>query len=106
MESALMIRVVRHWLCVIVMFGGCPFVTNAAQESNELLLPVSDQEVARLMEKSNYRLRGQLYPAKRYRFVRINYALLDQSDSEFSITPFDDLALRVSTICIEPANSS
>jgi hypothetical protein len=101
-----MVRAVRRWLWIVMVFAGLPVAAIAAQDSSELLLPVSEQEVAKLMEKSNYRLRAQLYPAKRYRFVKINYKLLEQPDSKFSITPFDDLAAEVSAVRIEPANSS
>jgi hypothetical protein len=38
--------------------------------------------------------------------VKINYKLLEQPGSRFSITPFDDLAVEVSTVSVEPANSS
>ncbi len=101
-----MLRAVRRWLWMSMVLAGLPVATVAAQESSELLLPVSDKEVAALTQKSNYRLRAQLYPAKRHRFVKINYKLLEQPDSKFSITAFDDLAVQVVGVGVEAANSS
>jgi hypothetical protein len=68
-----------------------------AQEIPELLQPVEPQVIEALMSKSNYGLRSQLYFAKRYRLVRVDFALLERADAEFSITPFADLSARVST---------
>lgn len=61
----------------------------------ELLLPVDKDDIAKLESKSNYLLRSTLYSAKRYRFVHIDFELLDRKDAEFTITPFPDLPMQV-----------
>lgn len=68
-----------------------------AEQLPELLSPVDQQTVARLERKTNFTLRAQLYPAKRYRFVNIDFSLLDVEGARFTITPFDDLSIRVTT---------
>lgn len=61
----------------------------------ELLQPVAKDDIAKLESKSNYGLRSTLYFAKRYRFVHIDFELLDRKGAEFTITPFPDLPMQV-----------
>lgn len=61
----------------------------------ELLLPVDPKALDGLLSKSNYGLRRQLYVAKRYRIVQIDFSVLDRPGVEFTITPFDDLQMTV-----------
>ena len=78
--------------------GACLILGSAhAQTPPELLLPLEQQEIGELMNKSNYGLRGQLYFAKRYRLAKINFDVLAQPNATFSITPFDDLTLVLSS---------
>jgi hypothetical protein len=69
-----------------------PLLTLAAPLP-ELLKPVDDVSIARLQDRSNFGLRGQLYSAKRSRIVLINFDVLEQEGAQFTITPFDDLQM-------------
>jgi hypothetical protein len=66
-----------------------------SQELPELLRPVEAESVARLHEPTNYGFRLQRYAAKRYRVVDINFDLLSREGAEFTITPFEDLQIRL-----------
>jgi hypothetical protein len=65
----------------------------AAQSAPELLRPLEQATVDKLLKRTNYGLRGQLYNATRYRLVDINFAALE-GRGEFTITPFNDLQMR------------
>ena len=54
-----------------------PLMTLAAPLP-ELLEPVDGISIARLQDRSNFGLRGQLYSAKRSRIVLINFDVLEQ----------------------------
>jgi hypothetical protein len=74
----------------------------ASEPLPELLKPVGPDIEAKLMAKSNYEFRLQRYPAKLFRIVDINWALLDQPNAVFTITPFQgpeywEFAVTVST---------
>ena len=68
---------------------------GASAQVPELLQPVEKGDIASLESKSNYDLRATLYFAKRYRFVHIDFGLLERSGAEFTITPFPDLSMQV-----------
>ena len=79
--------------CVAVLAFTAPILH--AQELPELLSPVEAPLVKRLSSKSSYGLRAQLYFAKRYRLVKVNFDLLERAGAEFSVTPFSDLSMRI-----------
>lgn len=73
-----------------------PLCTHS-QELPELLKPVEQAIETKLQAKTNYGFRMQKYFAKRYRIVDVDFALLANEFSEFTITPFPDLQVKLAT---------
>lgn len=90
--------------CLLCTWMALPLSVLSAEDSKELLVPVDAATITQLSAKTNYRLRAQLYPAKRYRFVTINYDLLKDPQGTFTITAFDDVSIRVTASSLEAAD--
>lgn len=89
MIGRLKITFVSAIVLLLVPFSAFP------QGTPELLLPVEQTAIDRLMSPSQYGLRAQLYYAKRFRIVNVNFDVLDREDQEFTVTPFKDLQMVV-----------
>jgi hypothetical protein len=81
-------------LAVVMLTATFPI---SAESLPELLRPVDPAIAAKLQSPTNYEFRLQRQAAKRYRIVEINLELLNQEGAQFTITPFDDLAIAVKT---------
>lgn len=66
-----------------------------SQTLPELLRAVDSKTSSKLHSDSNHDFRRQLYFAKRHRVVDIDFTLLEESGTEFTITPFADIQLKV-----------
>jgi len=82
----------RIWLRQLA-FSLSIFIVSIAAHAQpaELLKPVDPKIVAELEGKTNYAFRRQLYFAKRYRIVEIDFSVLERDGAEVTITPFKDL---------------
>lgn len=79
---------------IFLLFGATSLWAQSSP--SELLLPVDERVIERLSRSTNYGLRAQLYSAKRYRFVEINFAALEQPEgSSIRVTPFEDRAVTL-----------
>jgi len=90
----------RSWLqaaFALLLLQVASMSFTQTQPLPELLKPVAADTTAKLQAKTNYGFRRQLYVAKRYRIVEIDFSLLEREDAEFTITPFDDLQTVVRT---------
>ena len=72
-------------------------LTARAEPTHELLVPLDKATEAKLRRSTNYELREQLYPAKRFRLVNINFDVLDIPGGEIAITAFPDSPFRLIT---------
>lgn len=85
----------RRWITACAILITSCWTSVQAQQSGELLLPLDQKTVSKLERKSNFDLREQLYPSKRYRFVKVNFELLAEENASFTVTPFPDLQFEV-----------
>ena len=60
--------------------------TASAQTLPELLQPVDKQVESQLMSEKNHAFRIQVYPAKQFKIVNVNFSLLESDVPEFTIT--------------------
>lgn len=70
-----------------------------AQEASPppLLTPVDDVTRQHVTRPTNYDLREELYLARRYGIVTVNFQLLEKQHSVFTISPWSDVSVEVAT---------
>jgi hypothetical protein len=78
--------------CAMALMLGVLATWAASQGLPELLIPVSQDAIAKCARPQNFDLREVLYDAKpwRYKIVKINVELLKQENATFTITPLPD----------------
>jgi hypothetical protein len=80
---------------LLAMLSIHPITASSAESIPRLLLPVDNSDLNRLQSKSKYGLRQQIYFAKRYQIVRINFSVLDKPGQTFDVDAFPDLTMRM-----------
>ena len=90
------------YIRVASLIVGCNllFAYAIAETPDELLIPVSQEELAQVQQSNEYFLKARLYFAKRHRIVRINESVLE-SDQPFIISLFPDTQITVKRDSVE-----
>lgn len=96
------LRCRKHLLCIIAISAILPSLSFA--QAPELLISVTGEENRRVAAANEYFLKKDGYFAKRHRIVRLNTDLLFGSETNLTITLFDDVSFRVNRIEIERRN--
>ncbi len=71
--------------------------TVGLAQAKELLVSVRNDKAHKIEEYNNIFLKKRLYFASRHRIVTIDTSLLSKREIDFTITPFEDVQITVST---------